>query len=56
MNEKTLFVKHDRISVLVGREKVEDMLVFLAYRKLKKTLVEPPERRAMLIGKNEEEC
>ncbi|MDF9407086.1 hypothetical protein L7E55_01725 [Pelotomaculum isophthalicicum JI] len=38
MEKKLIIENHERLSVLSGREKIDDMIVFLAYRKLVRTL------------------
>lgn len=38
MEKKLIIESHERLSVLSGRKRIDDMVVFLAYRKLVKTL------------------
>lgn len=38
MEKKLIIENHERLSVLSGKEKIDDMVVFLAYRKLVRKL------------------
>lgn len=36
-----IFENNGRVSVLAGRKKIDDMLIFIAYKKLQRTLANP---------------
>lgn len=55
MDRNKVFENNGRISVLAGKKKIDDMLVFLAYKKVKRTLAGPSLHRTKLSERDRKE-
>lgn len=55
MDENKVFENNGRVSVLAGKKNIDDMLVFLAYRRLKRALAGPAARRIKSMEKERKE-